>query len=86
MATAIEYGLIAASIGVAIITVVNGIPGNSPRWDGNVDKKKAMELCAARPAGDTRNVVIKTWLGGQAEYKCSNWPKLSYPSFVRTVY
>lgn len=80
MATAIEYGLIAAGISVAIIAVVNGLP-STKAWDNSTDKKVAAVACAAPHKGDT--VVIKNWLQRDQEYQCSNWPSIFYPSIVR---
>ncbi len=82
MATAIEYGLIAAGISLAIVAVVNGFP-SSPRWDDNLDKKRAAIACAARPTGDTANVVISSWYGSKSEYSCPDWPSIFYPTYVR---
>ena len=80
MATAIEYGLIAAGISVAIIAVVNGV-GTGSKWDDNLDKKKAAMACAAPHTG--HKVVIKNWLQHDEEYECSNWPSIFYPTYVR---
>lgn len=85
MATVIEYGLIVAGISIAIVTAVSGVSTNSSSYfDGNFDKKQAAKLCAARPAGDTSNVIVGSAIGQlKQEYKCSDWPSISYPTFVR---
>ena len=80
MATAIEYGLIAAGISVAIIAVVG--MDTYPKWDDNLDKKNAAVACAARPV-NTTSVVIKDWLQRDEEYECSNWPSIFYPTHIR---
>ncbi len=85
MATAIEYGLIAAGISIAIITAVNGVGTTTKKWDDSAEKKAAAQACAARPASDTSNVVIKFWSGTKGEYKCPYFPSISYPTFVGTV-
>jgi Flp pilus assembly pilin Flp len=80
MATAIEYGLIAAGIGIAVIAAVYGV-GMTSRWDDDSDKKKAAAACAAPHTGDT--VLIKNWIGNNVEYECPYWPSISYPTLVR---
>lgn len=84
MATAIEYGLIAAGISLAIITAVHGIDANS-RWNDKLDKKKAAAACAARGklTDKVNSVEITSWLGRDARYECSNWPSIFYPTQVR---
>ncbi len=81
MATAIEYGIIAGGISLAIIAVVNGLPAHSS-WTGNYEKQQAAKACEARPAGSTQNVFIHTWVGGKQEYSCPYFSSISYPTLV----
>ncbi len=82
MATAVEYGLIAAGISIAIITAVNGVDIKPTSvMDDKIAEKNAAAACAVLPG--TTNVVISGWHGSKLEYKCSNWPKFTYPTFVR---
>ncbi len=85
MATAIEYGLIAAGISVAIIAVVNGLPRSYLMDKLAEDKKTAAGVCAVRPAGATDKVVINDGFGRKLEYECSNWPMIFNPTYVRRV-
>lgn len=85
MATAIEYGLIAAGISVAIIAVTN--INVRPTIDWEIDKKDAAKACAARPVGSKENVVIKSWYGGmREEYSCPSWPSVFNPTHVKSRY
>lgn len=88
MATAIEYGLIAAGVSLAVIAVVSGVSQSSSEklfYQKITDEKqKAAAACAARPAGDTDNVVIKGF-GGLYEYSCPYMPSLFLPTYVRRV-
>lgn len=79
MATAIEYGLIAAGISLAIIGVTQVIDIGPKKWDENFGRKKAAEACTTRP-GDT--VIVEGWLGRNVVYKCSDWPRIFNPTFV----
>jgi|GEM_PF-5704647 len=81
--SAIEYGLIAAGISVAIVATVSFTGGNL-RHNSDADKKTASAACAARPAGSKENVVIKDWLGYKAEYSCPSWPSIFNPTHVRS--